>query len=81
MISISKQEFDKYIAEAKQEVAREIFEELYKSVASKTTMQIRPIFKDDLNFEDGFRNGKNDAFLEVLLLIAELKKKYIGEQK
>lgn len=28
MTSISKQEFDKYIAEAKQEVAREIFAEI-----------------------------------------------------
>jgi hypothetical protein len=59
----------------KTEVAM-IFEELYKSVVSKIPPHIRPIFKDDMDFEDGFRNGKTDALIEVLKLIAELKKKY-----
>lgn len=59
----------------KSEVAM-IFEELYKSVVSKIPPHIRPIFKDDMDFEDGFRNGKTDALLDVLVLIAELKKKY-----
>lgn len=68
------------LAEAKREVAREIFEELYKSVVSKIPPHIRPIFKDDMDFEDGFRNGKTDALLDVLALIAELKKKYTEDQ-
>ena len=60
----------------KTDVAREIFEEIYKSVASKIPMEIRPIFKDDGDFDGGFINGKRDALLDVLVLIAELKKKY-----
>ena len=64
----------------KSEVAM-IFEELYKSVISKIPLHICPIFKDDMDFEDGFRNGKTDALLEVLMIIAELKKKYTEDQK
>jgi hypothetical protein len=60
----------------KSEVAREIFEEIYKSVASKIPMGIRPIFKDYRDFDGGFINGKRDALLDVLVLVAELKKKY-----
>ena len=33
----------------KKEVAWEIFEAIYKSVASKIPMEIRPIFKDDIS--------------------------------
>ena len=65
----------------KSEVAREIFEGLYKSVASKIPMEIRPIFKDDGDFDGGFINGKIDALLDVLVLIAELKKKYTEEKE
>lgn len=57
-----------------------IFDELYKSVASKLPMQIRLIFKDERNFEYGFRDGKYDALIEVLVLIANLKKKYTEEK-
>jgi hypothetical protein len=53
-----------------------IFEEIYRSVASKIPMEIRPIFKDDMDFDAGFINGKRDALLDVLVLITELKKKY-----
>lgn len=60
----------------KKEVAWEIFEAIYKSVASKIPMEIRPIFKDDRDFDAGFINGKRDALLDVLVLVAELKKKY-----
>ena len=63
------------------EVAREIFEELTKSVISKLPMNIRLIFKDDRNYDDGFRNGKGDALIEVLVLIDDLKKKYTEGQK
>lgn len=63
------------------EVAREIFGEIYKSVASKIPMEIRPIFKDDRDFDVGFINGRRDALLDVLVLIAELKKKYTEETK
>ena len=59
----------------KSEVAK-IFEELYNSVASKIPTYIRPVCMDDLGFDEGFRNGKTDALLDVLLIIAELKKKY-----
>lgn len=57
------------------EVAREIFEEIEKEVASKIPMKIQ-LFKDDRDFEGGFINGKTDALFDVLVLIAELKKKY-----
>jgi hypothetical protein len=63
-------------AEEKTEFAREIFEEIKKLVALKIPPHIRLIFKDDRNFEDGFRDGKTDALFEVLVLITELKKKY-----
>lgn len=62
----------------KSEVAK-IFEELYNSVASKIQPHIRPICSDDLGFDAGFRNGKTDALLDTLVIIAELKKKYTGE--
>ena len=68
----------KRLAEERREVAR-ILRELEKSVALKIPMEFRPIFKDDRNFEDGFRDGKHDALIEVLVLIAELKKKYTEE--
>ena len=60
----------------KEGVAREIFEEVEKSVHSKIPKQIHPIFKNDRDFGDGFRDGKTDALIEVLVLISELKKKY-----
>ena len=63
------------------EVAREIFEEIEKEVASKIPMKIQPIFKDDRDFEGGFIDGKTDALLDVLVLIAELKKKYTEVEK
>ena len=59
----------------KSEVAFELVG-LYNKCASKIPHHIRRIFKDDKNFEDGFREGKTDALIEVLALIAELKKKY-----
>ena len=68
------------LKQAKAEVAREIFEEIYKSVASKIPMQILPIFKDDLDFDAGFINGKRDALFDALVIIAELKKKHTGDQ-
>lgn len=66
---------------ARADVAREIFAELEKLVALKIPPHIRPIFKNDRNFEDGFRDGKSDALMEVLALIAELEKKYTEEDK
>ena len=86
--NISKEQLAKEKAEAiaehelhiKQDYAREIFEEIEKSVTSKIPPYIRPIFKDDLDFEDGFRNGKIDALYDVLVIIAELKKKYTKEE-
>ena len=68
------------VEEAKIEVARELFEEMYKKCASKIQPHIRPIFKNDDDFDAGFRNGKTDALIEVLMLIAELKKKYTEEK-
>lgn len=64
------------LAVAKREVAWKIFAELYNSVASKIQPHIRPICSDDLGFDAGFRNGKTDALLDVLVIIAELKKKH-----
>ena len=58
------------------EVAREIFEELYKSVASKVPIKFRPIFKDDRDYDAGVIDGKRNALFMVLAEIAELKKKY-----
>ena len=63
------------------EVAMEIFEEIEIKVASKIPMKIQPIFKDDRDFEGGFMNGKTDALLDVLVLIAQLKKKYTEVEK
>ena len=64
----------------KSEVAM-IFEELYNSVASKIQPHIRPICSDDLGFDAGFRNGKTDALLDTLVIIAELRKKHLEEGK
>ena len=58
------------------EVAREIFEEIERKVASKIPMKFTPIFKRDLGYDAGVIDGKHAAFYEVLVLIAELKKKY-----
>ena len=60
----------------KAEVAREIFEEIEKSVALKMPAKITPIFKRDLDYSHGVIDGKRYASLEVLVLLAELKKKY-----
>ena len=57
------------------------FEELCKSVISKLPRKIKTIVKDDRNYEDGFRDGLFNTLGEVLVLIAELKKKYIGEKE
>lgn len=80
VLTKSLEDYEKVIADissaAKAEVAREIFEEMYGKVASKIEPYIRPICKGDLGFDAGFRNGKTDALIEVLVLIAELKKKY-----
>jgi hypothetical protein len=67
------------LAETQTEVAREIFEEIEKSVASKSPMKIKPIFKNDLGFDAGVTEGKQDALFEVLVLIADLKKKYVPD--
>ena len=64
----------------KSEVAREIFEEIEKSVVSKIPMKFTPIFKRDLGYDAGVIDGKHDAFFEVLVLISELKKKYTEEK-
>ncbi len=60
----------------KSEIAREIFEEIKRKVASKIPMKFTPIFKRDLGYDAGVIDGKHDAFYEVLVLIAELKKKH-----
>jgi hypothetical protein len=65
----------------KAEVAREILGDIEKEVASKIPMKIQPIFNDDRDFEGGFINGKTDALLDVLVLVAELKKKYTEVEK
>ena len=65
----------------KSEVAREIFEEIERKVASKIPMKFTPIFKRDLGYDAGVIDGKHDAFYEVLVLIAELKKKYTEEKE
>lgn len=64
----------------KSEVAREIFAEIEKSVALKIPMKITPIFKKDLGYDAGVIDGKRDALFEVLVLIAELKKKYTEDE-
>ena len=68
------------IESVKIEVAREIYEEMAKFVGSKIPPQVRPIFKNDSDFERGFRDGKTDALIEVFVQLAELKKKYTEGQ-
>lgn len=79
------EEKSKAIAEHEQhikaEVAREIFEEIEKSVVLKMPAKITPIFKRDLDYSYGVADGKRDALLEVLVLIAELKKKHTECEK
>jgi hypothetical protein len=85
----AKAETEKWKAEAEEcysdtAIMREytinqIFEEIEKSVYSKIPMKIRPIFKDDRDFDAGVIDGKRDALIEVLALIVELKKKYTEE--
>ena len=58
------------------DVAEEIFAEIAKSVALKIPPHIRLIFKNDVVFQDGLREGKTDALREVLFIVAELRKKY-----
>ena len=53
-----------------------IFEEFEKSIALKMPAKITPIFKRDLDYSHGVIDGKSEALFEVLVLIAELKKKY-----
>lgn len=76
---VPKSEYIRQIAErqAAEEAIREILEEIEKSVASKIPMKIKPIFKNDLGFDAGVIDGKQDALFEVLVLIADLKKKYV----
>ena len=61
----------------KSEVAREIFEEIEKLVALKMPAKITPIFKRDLDYSHGVIDGQRDAVFGILVLLAELKKKYI----
>ena len=68
--------FENAKAEVAREIFEEIFEEIYRSVASKIPMKLQLIFKDDRDFDAGVVDGKRDAFIEVLMLLAELKKKY-----
>lgn len=56
------------------EAAREIFEEIRNSVTAKLREEMRMVSYDE--FTDGFGDGKRDAFLDVLVAITELKKKY-----
>ena len=67
------------VEKSQTEVTREIFEDIAKSVASKIPMQIRPVFKDDRDFDAGVIDGKREALSEVLVLIATLEKKYIPQ--
>lgn len=57
--------------EDKQEVAREIFEEI------DTT--IRTDIKANNRYYGDYQEGRNNAFYTVIRQLAELKKKYIGE--
>ena len=52
----------------------EVFEEIRNSVTAKLREEMRMVSYDE--FTDSFRNGKRDAFLDVLVAITELKKKY-----
>lgn len=68
---------EKAIEKAKREVAMEIFEEIIKPIYYKIPPKLRPIFRSDSrDFDGGYRDGKTDAFVEVLMLIAELERKY-----
>lgn len=67
------------IENTKSDVAREIFWELKESVASKIPMHISLFFKDQKNYEDGFREGQTNALLDVLMTIDELEKKHIDK--
>lgn len=60
----------------KTEVAKEILNEIANDVSSKIPMTICPIYKNDLDFDAGLKNGKADALIEVLKLIAKLENKY-----
>ena len=58
------------------ELAREIFGEVEKSVALKMPARITPIFKRDLDYSHGVIDGERSALFEVLVLLAEIEKKY-----
>jgi hypothetical protein len=59
------------VEKAKQEVAREIFEEI------DTT--IRTDIKANNRYYGDYQEGRNNAFYTVIRQLAELRKKYIGE--
>jgi hypothetical protein len=81
VLEVPETERERLIRKAKSEVAREIFEEIEKSVALKMPAKLTPIFKRDLDYSYGVIDGKRDALFEVLVLLAELKKKYTEGQK
>ena len=55
----------------------EVFEEIRNSVTAKLREEMRMVSYDE--FTEGFRNGKRDAFLDVLVAITELKNKYVED--
>lgn len=76
MVSISKSEFDAKIAEAKAEVAREIFAEIEKVIGEKYEYYVF----DNINIE-GMEQDAIIAFADVMSKhFAELKKKYIPQE-
>ena len=63
------------IANAKTEVAREIFEDIYRGLFEMLPLKVFHLFNGD-NVGDRFEAGKERALHDALHLIVELEKKY-----
>ena len=65
----------KIVENAKAEVAREIFEEILRTIFSKIPNKIM-LINQERGFSDGVIFGKREAFFDMVNNLAELKKKY-----
>lgn len=57
------------------EVAKEIFEEIITTAFSKMPSDVLMVGRD-YDFTDGVRMGKREAIIDMINILAELKKKY-----
>lgn len=69
-----------YVNRIKAEVAKEIFEEIITTAFSKMPSDVLMVGRD-YDFTDGVRMGKREAIIDMINILAELKKKYTEDQK